>query len=413
MKNIVLFLVISSIFTAEAAHAGSLLVKNATIMTMGEMGVLTDSDIFVKDGEISAIGTQLNVQADTVIDAGGRTVTPGMFAGPTATGLVEVDAVAESVDSSVRENPFGKLQIEFDVRRGYSPRSSIVDITRVEGFSYALLAANRGQYSVAGIGSLVDFDGGFTSFSGDDTVFIDVDGYSARKVGGSRAAHWMLLEGAMRDIEGRSDDQEYLSQAGRQQLKQLKSKGTFVFSANRAADINQVMIFVDTYDLNAVILGGREAWMLADELADQDIPVMLNGLDNLPADFDSLGARLDNASILDAAGVTVMFTSDETHNARKIRQGAGNAVSYGMDYEQAVKALTTVPSEVFGGRSRSINVGNTADFVIWSGDPLEVTTYATAVIIDGRLTSMESRQTKLLERYLPEDAGLGRAYLNR
>ena len=153
--------------------------------------------------------------------------------------------------------------------------------------------------------------------------------------------------------------------------------------------------------------------MLADELADQDIPVMLNGLDNLPADFDSLGARLDNASILDAAGVTVMFTSDETHNARKIRQGAGNAVSYGMDYEQAVKALTTVPSEVFGGRSRSISVGNTADFVIWSGDPLEVTTYATAVIIDGRLTSMESRQTKLLERYLPEDPGLGRAYLNR
>ena len=413
MKNVALSALISLAFTAVAAHADSLLIKNATVMTMGDRGVLTNSDIFVNDGEISAIGSQLDVQADTVIDAQGRTITPGMFAGPTATGLVEVDMVSESVDSSVRENPFGKLQVEFDVRRGYSPRSSIVDITRVEGFSYALLAATGGEYSIAGIGSLVDLDGGFNSFSGDDTVFIDVDGYSARKVGGSRAAHWMLLEGAMAELEGRSDEQEYLSQVGRERLKHLKSKGTFVFSANRAADINQVMVFAKSHDLNVVILGGREAWMLADELADHNIPVMLNGLDNLPADFDSLGARLDNASILDAAGVTVMFTSDETHNARKIRQGAGNAVSYGMNYEQAVKALTTVPSEVFGGRSRSLTVGNTADFVIWSGDPLEVTTYATSVIIAGRPTPMESRQTKLLERYLPKDPGMGRAYLNR
>ena len=75
--------------------------------------------------------------------------------------------------------------------------------------------------------------------------------------------------------------------------------------------------------------------------------------------------------------------------------------------------MTTTPAEVFGGRSLVLAVGNSADLVVWSGDPLEVTSYAAAVVIEGKLTSMESRQSKLLERYLPEDAGMGRAYINR
>ena len=79
-----------------------------------------------------------------------------------------------------------------------------------------------------------------------------------------------------------------------------------------------------------MVHGGREAWIVADQLKAADIPVVLNALDNLPADFDSLGSRLDNAALLDQAGVTVMFSSGETHNARKIRQVAGNAVANGL-----------------------------------------------------------------------------------
>ena len=187
----------------------------------------------------------------------------------------------------------------------------------------------------------------------------------------------------------------------------------FVVSVRRAADIKQVIEFATEHDISAVIVGAREAWMMAQELADSDIAVMVNGLDNLPADFDSLGSRLDNAALLSNAGVTVMFTSDETHNARKIRQGAGTAVAYGMDYDLALQAMTITPAEVFGGRNRALAVGNSADLVVWSGDPLEVTSYATRVVIEGEVMSMENRQSKLLQRYLPEDAGMGRAYINR
>ena len=413
MKKMTVLAALAVGLQSISASADSLRIDNATIMTMGGMGTLQSADILIEDGEITAIGSDLSEGADRVLDANGAIITPAMFAGATTTGLVEVNAVRESVDSSVSETPLSKLHVEFDVRRAYSPLSSLHAITRTEGFGYTLLAATGGQYSIAGVGSLVDFDGGFDSFSGDDTVFIDVDGYSSRKVGGSRAAHWMLLEGAMADLDGRASEQEYLTQAGRDVLKRLKSEGIFVFAANRAADIKQVIGFADEHDINAVIVGAREAWMLADELADSDIAVMVNGLDNLPADFDSLGSRLDNAALLSNAGVTVMFTSDETHNARKIRQGAGTAVAYGMDYELALQAMTTTPAEVFGGRSRVLAVGNSADLVIWSDDPLEVTSYATVVVIEGELTSMESRQSKLLERYLPEDAGMGRAYINR
>ncbi len=408
MKRLLIGLLI-----APSALADSVLVTNVNLMSMGPLGTQHGVSVLIEDDVIADIGTNITTVADTVIDANGAFVTPALFAGATATGLVEVNAVRESADGSMSDTKDNKVQVGFDVRDAYSPLSSVVGVTRVEGFGYSLLMASGGQYSVAGRGSLVDFDGGFESFNGSDVLFIDVGGYAADKVGGSRAAHWMLLDGIMADLKRRSSEREYLSQSGKEHLKDLTKNGVFVFSANRAADIRKVISFSDEYRLNSVIAGGREAWLLADELAAADIPVMVNGLDNLPSNFDALGSRLDNAALLHDAGVQVLFTSGETHNARKVRQGAGTAVAYGMPHEAAVEAMTTAPSRVFGGRVRALEVGNRADMVIWSGDPLEVTSYATSVILKGEVTSMATRQSKLLERYLPEDAGLGRAYINR
>ena len=408
MKRLLIGLLI-----APSAFADSVLVTNANLMSMGPLGTQHGVSVLIEDDVITDIGTNITAVADTVIDANGAIVTPALFAGATATGLVEVNAVRESADGSMSDTKDNTVQVGFDVRDAYSPLSSVVGVTRVEGFGYSLLMASGGQYSVAGRGSLVDFDGGFESFNGSDVLFVDVGGYAADKVGGSRAAHWMLLDGIMADLKRRSSEREYLSQSGKEHLKDLIKNGVFVFSANRAADIRKVISFSNEYRLNSVITGGREAWLLADELAAADIPVMVNGLDNLPSNFDALGSRLDNAALLHDAGVQVLFTSGETHNARKVRQGAGTAVAHGMPHEAAIEAMTTAASRVFGGRVRALEVGNRADMVIWSGDPLEVTSYATSVILKGEVTSMATRQSKLLQRYLPEDAGLGRAYINR
>jgi len=401
------------LLVAPTAFADSVLITNAKLMSMGSMGTQDNISVLIEAGLIADIGVDIPAIADTVIDADGAIVTPALFAGATATGLVEVNAVRESADSSLNETKNNTVQVEFDVRDAYSPLSSLVGVTRVEGFGYSLLTASGGQYSVAGRGSLVDFDGGFESFDGADVLFVDVGGYAADKVGGSRAAHWMLLEGIMADLKRRNSDREYLSQSGAEHLKDLTKKGVFVFSASRAADIRRVISFSEEYRVNSVIAGGREAWLLADELATAGIPVMVNGLDNLPSSFDALGSRLDNAALLHEAGVQVLFTSGGTHNARKVRQGAGTAVAHGMPYDAALEAMTTAPSRVFGGRPRALEVGNRADMVIWSGDPLDITGYARRIILNGEVTSMETRQSKLLERYIPKEAGLGRAYINR
>lgn len=412
MKRLLIGL-FTGVLITQAALADSVLVTNAKLMSMGSLGTQNGVSVLIEEGLIADIGADISAQADTVIDVSGAIVTPALFAGATGTGLVEVNAVRESADGSMTETKGNTVQVEFDVRDAYSPLSSLVGVTRVEGFGYSLLTASGGQYSVAGRGSMVDFDGGFESFDGRDVLFIDVGGYAADKVGGSRAGHWMMLDGIMADVKRRSSEREYLSQSGKEHLKDLIKSGVFVFGANRAADIRKVISFTEEHGLNSVIDGGREAWLLANELASVGIPVMVNGLDNLPSNFDALGSRLDNAALLHTAGVQVLFTSGETHNARKVRQGAGTAVSHGMPYDAAIEAMTTAPSRIFGGRSRALEVGNRADLVIWNGDPLEVTSYATNVILNGKVTSMETRQTKLLERYLPEDGGLGRAYINR
>ncbi len=409
-----------SLLLTSPGHAASLLITNGKVFT-GDDAPSSQMDILIENGMIEAVASDLSAtEADQVIDAAGRPVTPALFAGITAAGLSEIGMVYEAVDSRLNELYTGLMHPEFDVRKAYNPLSSVVPVTRIEGYGYTLLAAAFGDRTISGQGSLVRFDGGFDSFEGNTIVFVNVDGYSGNKIGGSRAAHWMLLETAFSPLTTKQgnglwlthNEHPLINQTGRATLKNARENGIFVFRANRASDILQALAFSQQHNLNAVISGGQEAWIVREELVASGTPVVINALDNLPRSFDGLGARLDNAALLHEAGITLLFTSGETHNARKLRQVAGNAVANGLPYEVALAAMTSLPAEIFGGKPRMIAPGLRADVVIWSGDPLDVTSAADQVIIDGKLDPMTSRQTELLKRYLPTDSGLGRAYIN-
>jgi imidazolonepropionase-like amidohydrolase len=163
--------------------------------------------------------------------------------------------------------------------------------------------------------------------------------------------------------------------------------------------------FASRHGAQPVIVGGAQAWQVAGQLAAARVPVVLDPLVNLPGSFDQLGASLENAARLHAAGVRIAFTNlnDGTHNARKVRQAAGVAVANGLPWDAALAALTASPAEIFGlGKDYGrIAPGYAADLVLWSGDPLEVTTFAEQVWIEGRPQSMRSRQTELRDRYRP------------
>ena len=415
-----LMVLLGSLLLGSTSQAASLLITNGLVFT-GDDTPPNQLDILIEDGLIEAVASDLSTaEADQVIDAAGRPVTPALFAGITAAGLSEIGMVYEAVDSRLNELYTGLMHPEFDVRKAYNPLSSVVPVTRIEGYGYTLLAAAFGDRTISGQGSLVRFDGGFDSFEGKTIVFVNVDGYSGSKVGGSRAAHWMLLETAFSSLTTQQgnglwlthNEHPLINQTGRATLKNARENGIFVFRANRASDILQALAFSQQHNLNAVISGGQEAWIVREELVASGTPVVINALDNLPGSFDGLGARLDNAALLHEAGITLLFTSGETHNARKLRQVAGNAVANGLPYEVAIAAMTSLPAEIFGGKPRMIAPGLRADVVIWSGDPLDVSSAADQVIIDGKLDPMTSRQTELLQRYLPTEAGLGRAYIN-
>ncbi|MGH8168760.1 MAG: amidohydrolase family protein, partial [Woeseiaceae bacterium] len=187
---------------------------------------------------------------------------------------------------------------------------------------------------------------------------------------------------------------------------------------HRANDISIALELADEYGLDLIVLGGTEAWMVADELAAADTGVILDSLANLPGNFDRLNARLDAAAILAKAGVRIAIGGDgasQNHNARNITQAAGIAVANGLSWDEALEAVTLAPAEMYGVDDRigSIEAGKRADLVIWPADPLELTSFPEQVFLGGEAVPMQSRQTLLRDRYLHRGGGKPPAFSGR
>lgn len=406
-------------------------IDNAKVHTASAAGTLANGDVVITNGVISAVGAELAAPAGaTRIDAKGQPLTPGLFAGLTALGLEEISAESSTVHQNLgapapHVHPGEtRWRPEFDVLPAYNPRSQVIGVNRVEGLTFTVLAPGaleEGSF-VAGQGGAVRFDGGFDALvDGSRSLFVDLSSGAVAMSGGSRAGQYMLLDQAIREAKPApspmmmvSPGHGLLTPAGRDAMSRYLRGGRVVFTVDRAADIRQVIALGQRYGFQPVINGGAEAWIVANELAAAKVPVLLDALVNLPGSFDQLGARLDNAAKLHAAGVTVAFSQagDATHNARKIRQLAGVAAANGLPWETALAGLTSAPAKVFGidAKVGSIEVGKTADLVLWNGDPLEVTTTATQVFVGGRAVPMQSRQTLLRDRYLAPKGERSRLY---
>lgn len=399
---------------ASSAVAADLLIRNAEVHTLSAAGKLTSADVLVRNGKIAAVGARLSSpEGATVVEANGKPLTPGLFAGLTAIGIEEVSGEASTVDEYLKLGaPAHQMQWrpEFDVTLAYNPRSVLVPVAQSEGLTWTVLSpgSSEGGSLLAGQGAAVALDGRYDAvIDGSRSLFVAIGGDALVFSGSSRAGQYMLLDQAVREARstGPLGEHSLLLPTGREVLARYLQGGRFVFDVDRAADIRQVLALSKRYGIKPVIAGGAEAWVVADEIAAANVPVLLDPLTNLPSSFDLIGARFDNAALLSRAGVKVGFTqlmSDASHNAAKIRQVAGNAVAHGLPWEIALAGLTAVPAEIFGiasSRGR-IAVGQVADLVLWTQDPLEVTSVAQQVWNAGNAASMRSRQTELRDRYL-------------
>lgn len=393
-----------------AAFAQDVLIRGARVHTLTSQGTLERSDVLLRNGRVAEIGSGLAAAPGaTVIDANGRPLTPGLFGGITALGVAEVSLERSTVDNDPRaaeQNAAAEPRPEFDVTLSFNPDSAVIGVNRVEGITYAMIApgAVAGDTVVAGQGAVARLDG-----RADATLAASRTLFASLNAGTSRAGQFMLLEQAVREAKPtpqmRDTDFRLLTPTGREVLARYLAGGRIAFSVDRATDIRQVLAFTQRHGARPIVVGGAQAWQVAGALAQANVPVILDPLVDLPDSFDQIGATLENAARLHRAGVRVAFTNfnDGTHNARKVRQAAGVAVAHGLPWEAALAALTANPAEIFGlgGQYGRIAPGYVADLVLWSGDPLEVTSVAEQVWIDGRAQSMRSRQTELRDRYRP------------
>jgi imidazolonepropionase-like amidohydrolase len=160
-----------------------------------------------------------------------------------------------------------------------------------------------------------------------------------------------------------------------------------------------------------VIVGATEGWTVADQIAASGIPVIASAANDLPSSFEQLAATWSNVGRMRNAGVKVaigMIDDNDTRYLFNQRQYAGNLVALqkvpghtGVSWGEAMAMLTSAPAETIGlgGQLGSLRAGRRADVVVWSGDPLEMTSNADAVWIDGVRQPLETRQTRLRDRY--------------
>jgi imidazolonepropionase-like amidohydrolase len=419
MRTLIISLALA--LAAATASAETIAIVGGKVLTVGPQGTLDNGTVLIVDGRIAAVGEDVEVPTGAeTIDASGKVVTPGLFSPFSQLGLVEVGLSAGPTDYAQRGDRF---TAGFDVADAYNPRSTLVAVNRIEGVTRAVIAPTPGFPNESGAGHVLAGLAAVVNLGDEDALdrrssamVVSLGEYGSYFAGGTRTAAWLTLRNALDEAldyrEHRGDFErgmrrEYVhSVTDLDALQGVVNGNTpLIVAIERAADIEILIDLVNEYGLKAIIAGGAEAWLLADELAAARIAVILDPLANLPGNFDQLNARFGAASILVNAGVKVAIGDGSSHNARNMAQAAGNAVAQGLDWDAALRAITLTPAEIYGVGATvgSLETGKAADVVIWPGDPLELTNFPEQVFINGEKIPMVSRQTLLRDRYLQTD----------
>jgi len=371
---------------------------------------IENATVVIRDGRIAAVGANVAVPAGaTRIDASGKWVTPGLIDGAGQMGLREISAVQGTNEATLRGND---VAAAFNVLEGINPATSLIPVNRIEGITTTLAVPGGGL--IFGQAALIDLDGATIEamrVKSPAAMVADLSEGAKEAGGGSRAGVAQRLRRVFNDALEYARRKNDYSRAQMQELSAsaqdleallpvLRGQLPLIVIANRRSDIETALRIGREYKLRLILAGAAEGWMIPDQIAAAGVPVLVEPLDNIPS-YDAPGIRYENAGLLTKGGAKVVLMETATENTRNLRQEAGNAVAYGMTWEQALRAVTLTPAEVFGVADRygSLEVGKVANVVVWSGDPFEFSTGIEHVYIRGKEIPLRSRQTELLERY--------------
>ncbi len=398
---------------ADVEAEGPVILSNATILT-GDGTRIERGSILIEDGKITRIEVEpiRGVAKAVTLDLAGKLVTPGLIAADTEIGLVEIGA-EDSTHDEVRKDE-GAIKAGYDPAPAVNADSSLIAVQAIEGVTAAAVAPRGGLLS--GQVAWIDL------LPGDHQHIVAAEqvavaGNFGRSYAGSRAASLAELRKAFEDAAWyRKNQREFDRGAARELVAHpldlralwpvLDKTAPLVVRASRASDLLALAELATELGIRVTIVGAAEGWKVRDELAKAGVVVVVQPTDNLPGSFDQLGARLDNAALLHAAGVTVAIAHFGSHNARNMTQQAGIAVANGLPPDAALAAITVNVAKAYGMDRDygTIAPGKVASLVVWDGaDPFELSTWPEQVWVRGRKLDMRSRQTQLRDRYMDLD----------
>lgn len=413
-------------------------ITHAKVFTLAGAPI-PDGTVLLKDGKIAAVGANVEVPSGAqVIDGRGLEVYPGLFDAVTQMGLSEISAVRATVDSSET----GSFNPDVVAASAVLPSSEHIPVTRASGITEVLAVPGSGGFDFSGSQGVVSGQAsaihlaGWTigemlisrnaalviNWPGLDTSTFDTSTFTRKEKAYSeakqeyekkvaeltdwidRARHYAQVVAVAGTAPFERDVKlEALVPAVRGQLRVL-------VIADKARDIRNAVEFCDQQKLRMVLGGGSEAYKVKDLLRSKSIPVVLRPMLTLPVNEDDPYDRLlSEPAELAASGVKFAIASFDNSFARRLGQNAANAVAHGLAHEEALKAVTLYPAQIFGlgDRLGTLEPGKIANVIVTTGDPLELTTDVRYLFINGRLTSLENKHHQLYEKYLarPKSAG--------
>ena len=433
---------------AAPAFGQTIAIRGGTVALGDGSEPIPNGMVVIRDGRVVAAGgMQIKLPAGAeVIDATGKWVTPGIVGGFTRLGLSEVDLSAAGSDDTSANGPFSAA---IDVVPSVNPRASTIAANRADGVTRALVSPGTGKSIFAGQGAVIDTGADMDPITAPRKFqFVELGESGAGTAGGSRSSAYALFRNALREAQqlrryaspvqsssgrtpdaldnpvvrdpnesrvydARRNDDVLLTRFDAAALVPVLQGRQYLFvHVERASDILQVLSLKREFpSLKLVLVGASEGWTVADRIARSGVPVIASAVNDLPASFEQLAATQSNVGRLRAAGVNVaigMIDDNDTRNIFEGRQYAGNLVALqripgatGVSWGEALAMITSRPAQVIGMGNEigSLSPGRRADVVIWSGDPLEGSSAAEQVYIDGIRQPLDSHQTKLRDRY--------------
>lgn len=384
--------------------------------------------VVIRDGKIAAVGKGVAVPSGAkVIEAKGLEVYPGMFNAVTEIGLNEI---AEGAPGTVDTQELGDFNPQLVAATAVNPASEHIPVTRADGITHVISAAGLGG---RGGGNVITGQASLLNLAGWTMDQMQIKRSAAMVV------NWPVLPGAgggrrgggAAAAAGGAGREEYdrqiatitewldsarhyaaamqadKAETGRDlKLEALvpvvKGDLPLLVLANQANQIREAVAFCDKQKLKMILATGPAAGEVKDLLKEKNIPVILRPTLTLVQGEDSpYDENLTLPGILSAAGVKIAFGSYGNEFARRLSQQAGVAVAFGMPHDEALKALTINPAEMFGvGKELgTIEPGKMANLIVTTGDPMELNTEVKYLFIKGQLTSTDNKHKQLYEEY--------------